>query len=88
VAAISGASSVAQLESNVAAVEIELADDEYQALNTASARFCPSVVPDRSARRNLSALRYNLSQLKHTERARGSWQKTAWHDHKPEHGNA
>jgi len=41
VAAIPGASSVEQLESNVAAAEIELSDDEYQALQAASARFHP-----------------------------------------------
>jgi aryl-alcohol dehydrogenase-like predicted oxidoreductase len=40
VVAIPGASSVAQLESNVAAAEIDLADDEYQALNDASALYC------------------------------------------------
>jgi aryl-alcohol dehydrogenase-like predicted oxidoreductase len=37
VTAIPGASTVAQLESNVAAAEIALADDEYQALASASA---------------------------------------------------
>jgi aryl-alcohol dehydrogenase-like predicted oxidoreductase len=36
VVAIPGASSVAQLENNVAATEINLADDEYQALDLAS----------------------------------------------------
>jgi aryl-alcohol dehydrogenase-like predicted oxidoreductase len=41
VAAIPGASSVEQLESNVAAAEIELSDDEYQARQDASARFRP-----------------------------------------------
>jgi aryl-alcohol dehydrogenase-like predicted oxidoreductase len=41
VAAIPGASSVEQLESNVAAAEIELSDDEYQALQAASDRFRP-----------------------------------------------
>ena len=41
VTAIPGASSVRQLESNVAAAEIELADDEWQALRDASARFRP-----------------------------------------------
>jgi aryl-alcohol dehydrogenase-like predicted oxidoreductase len=41
VAAIPGASSVEQLESNVAAAEIDLADDEYQALAGAAARFRP-----------------------------------------------
>jgi aryl-alcohol dehydrogenase-like predicted oxidoreductase len=41
VVAIPGASSVEQLESNVAAADIELADDEYGALNEASDRFKP-----------------------------------------------
>jgi aryl-alcohol dehydrogenase-like predicted oxidoreductase len=41
VTAIPGASSVEQLESNVAAAEIELSDDEYAALNAASDRFRP-----------------------------------------------
>jgi aryl-alcohol dehydrogenase-like predicted oxidoreductase len=41
VAAIPGASSVRQLESNVAAAEIDLADDEDQALRDASSQFRP-----------------------------------------------
>jgi aryl-alcohol dehydrogenase-like predicted oxidoreductase len=41
VAAIPGASSVRQLESNVAAAEIDLADDEDEALRDASGRFRP-----------------------------------------------
>jgi aryl-alcohol dehydrogenase-like predicted oxidoreductase len=41
VTAIPGASSVAQLESNVAAADIELADDEWQALHDAAVRFRP-----------------------------------------------
>ncbi len=41
VTAIPGASSVEQLESNVAAAEIELSHDEYAALSTASDRFQP-----------------------------------------------
>jgi aryl-alcohol dehydrogenase-like predicted oxidoreductase len=41
VVAIPGASSVEQLESNVAAAEIELPDDEYAALSAASDRFRP-----------------------------------------------
>jgi aryl-alcohol dehydrogenase-like predicted oxidoreductase len=41
VVAIPGASTVAQLESNVAAAEIELSDEEYQALRAASDRFTP-----------------------------------------------
>jgi aryl-alcohol dehydrogenase-like predicted oxidoreductase len=43
VAAIPGASSVEQIESNAAAVDIELTDGEYQALQTASDRFRPVV---------------------------------------------
>jgi aryl-alcohol dehydrogenase-like predicted oxidoreductase len=41
VVAIPGASGVEQLESNVAAAEIQLSDDEYQALRAASDRFSP-----------------------------------------------
>lgn len=41
VAAIPGASSVEQLESNVAAADIELASDEYRALQIASEQFRP-----------------------------------------------
>jgi aryl-alcohol dehydrogenase-like predicted oxidoreductase len=41
VAAIPGASSIEQLESNVAAADIDLADDEYEALRAASDRFRP-----------------------------------------------
>jgi aryl-alcohol dehydrogenase-like predicted oxidoreductase len=49
VTAIPGASSVEQLESNVAAAELELSDDEYATLSAASERFQPvtgrAVVP-------------------------------------------
>ena len=41
VVAIPGAASVAQLESNAAAADIELADDEYDALTTAAENFQP-----------------------------------------------
>ena len=41
VLAIPGASSVGQLENNVAAADIELTDAEYQTLNAASDRFRP-----------------------------------------------
>jgi aryl-alcohol dehydrogenase-like predicted oxidoreductase len=41
VTAIPGASSVEQLEGNVAAADIDLADDEYAALSAASDRFRP-----------------------------------------------
>jgi aryl-alcohol dehydrogenase-like predicted oxidoreductase len=86
VAAIPGASSVEQLESNVAAAEIELADDEYQALHTASARFCPAAAADVSPRRSMSELKRSAKfALKHT--AKGGWYvaKTVWNDYKPEH---
>jgi aryl-alcohol dehydrogenase-like predicted oxidoreductase len=45
VTAIPGASSVAQLESNVAAAEIDLSDDQYEALRAASDRFRPVTGP-------------------------------------------
>ena len=45
VVAIPGAASVEQLESNVAAAEIKLGDDEYQALQAASDRFSPITGP-------------------------------------------
>jgi aryl-alcohol dehydrogenase-like predicted oxidoreductase len=45
VAAIPGASSVGQLESNAAAADIDLADDEYQALCAAADRFRPVTGP-------------------------------------------
>jgi len=41
VVAIPGASSVEQVESNVAAADIQLTDEQYQALNEASDRFRP-----------------------------------------------
>jgi aryl-alcohol dehydrogenase-like predicted oxidoreductase len=45
VVAIPGASSVAQLESNVAAADIDLTDAEYHALNDESSRFSPVTGP-------------------------------------------
>jgi aryl-alcohol dehydrogenase-like predicted oxidoreductase len=45
VVAIPGASTVGQLESNVAAAEIQLGDDEYQVLRDASDRFSPITGP-------------------------------------------
>jgi aryl-alcohol dehydrogenase-like predicted oxidoreductase len=57
VAAIPGASSVEQLELNVAAAEIELTDDESRALDAASERFRPRTGPSvypRLARARLS----------------------------------
>ena len=85
VAAIPGASSVEQLESNVAAAEIELGDDEYQALHTASARICTASVRDVPAHRNVPELKHSAKfALKHS--AKGGWYvaKTIWRDHRPE----
>jgi len=45
VVAIPGASSVGQLESNVAAADIDLTEDEYQALHAAAVRFRPVTGP-------------------------------------------
>ena len=45
VVAIPGASSVGQVESNVAAADIDLTEDEYQALSAASDRFHPVTGP-------------------------------------------
>lgn len=79
VAAIPGASSVRQLESNVAAADIELADDEYQALTMASAQFCPTEAPDASPLRQLHR---NLSALKHSAVGGCLLTKTIWNDYK------
>jgi aryl-alcohol dehydrogenase-like predicted oxidoreductase len=45
VAAIPGASSVGQLEHNAAAADIDLSDDQYQALTAAATRFRPITGP-------------------------------------------
>jgi aryl-alcohol dehydrogenase-like predicted oxidoreductase len=45
VVAIPGASSVGQLESNVAAADIDLTEDEYQALHAVAVRFRPVTGP-------------------------------------------
>jgi len=50
VVAIPGASTVAQLESNVAAADIDLTQDEYQALQAAAAQFRPITGPPALAR--------------------------------------
>jgi aryl-alcohol dehydrogenase-like predicted oxidoreductase len=75
VAAIPGASSVEQLESNVAAAEVQLSDDEYHALHMASTRFCPDIAADASPSAKF-ALKHSL---------KGGWHvaKTTWHDYKP-----
>jgi aryl-alcohol dehydrogenase-like predicted oxidoreductase len=58
VAAIPGASSIGQLEENVAAAEIELGPDEFRALQDASVQFLPDEYV--SARRDLSAVKHLL----------------------------
>jgi aryl-alcohol dehydrogenase-like predicted oxidoreductase len=73
VAAIPGASSVGQLESNVAAAEILLADDEYEALRAASQQF-------REFGRPWPPRGRMRSELKHCVRAARYLAKTAWHD--------
>jgi aryl-alcohol dehydrogenase-like predicted oxidoreductase len=81
VAAIPGASGVEQLESNVAAAEIELADDEYQLLHAVSARIWPDGMPDAAVQPRLSRLKHSASfALKHS--AKGGWYvaKTIWRD--------
>ena len=72
VTAIPGAATVQQLESNVAAAEISLASDEYQALSAASAGLTPAETPPGTPlRRRRAAVRSNLGALKHT--AKGAW---------------
>jgi aryl-alcohol dehydrogenase-like predicted oxidoreductase len=77
VVAIPGASSVRQLEENVEAAEIDLADDEYQALTEASAQFCPAAVGDVSA---LRKLRGQLSAVRHTARGARYLARTVRYD--------
>jgi len=77
VVAIPGASSVKQLEDNVGAAEIDLADDEYQALNLASTQFRPPDLVSES--RQLS-----LATLKHIARCGIFLSKTVRADRKPE----
>ena len=75
VVAIPGASSVEQLEQNVAAADIQLADDEYLALQRASARL--SAEPDTAPRAAL-----DLAGVKHLARCGKLLAKTVLHDHK------
>jgi aryl-alcohol dehydrogenase-like predicted oxidoreductase len=79
VAAIPGASSVEQLERNVAAADIQLADDEYQTLQAASAPFLPSTTPDAPRHPDLHSVR-------HLAKAAGYLAKTALYDFKSNSG--
>jgi diketogulonate reductase-like aldo/keto reductase len=73
VAAIPGASSVEQLESNAAAAEICLADDECEALHAASEWSLESGGLSPSTGRGLSG-------LKHCARGARYLARTFWHD--------
>jgi len=74
VAAIPGASSVEQLERNVAAAGIQLADDEYAALAAASA---VSLQPGSAG----MPPRRRLAELKHCANGGRYLAKTLWHDY-------
>lgn len=80
VAAIPGASSIAQLESNVAAAEIQLANDEYQALQDAS-------VWSREIGAQKSPLR-KLRDLRHCAHAGRYLAQTLWQDFRVKHADA
>jgi aryl-alcohol dehydrogenase-like predicted oxidoreductase len=73
VAAIPGVSSIEQLEKNVAAAEILLADDEYQALQAASPWSRETGVQK-------SPVRRKLSELRHCARAGRYLARTVWRD--------
>jgi aryl-alcohol dehydrogenase-like predicted oxidoreductase len=75
VAAIPGASSIEQLELNVAAADLQLADDEYHALQAASARFMPTV--DLSHHPDL-----DLAGVRHLAKCGTLLAKTALNDYK------
>ncbi len=75
VVAIPGASSIEQLESNAAAAEIDLTDDQYQALQAASARFRPiagAAALSRLARARLARARLARARLARARLGRGS----------------
>jgi aryl-alcohol dehydrogenase-like predicted oxidoreductase len=85
VAAIPGATSLEQLEANVAAAEIVLTDDEYQALGQASAQFGATAVKDAPRHRSLSTARHGLASLKHLAKGGIFLAQTARHDYKLRH---
>jgi aryl-alcohol dehydrogenase-like predicted oxidoreductase len=73
VAAIPGASTVEQLEQNVMAAEIELGEDEYQALRISSDRVRQTAVTSPPAP-------FKLGELKHLAKGAIWVAKTVWHD--------
>lgn len=81
VVAIPGASSVEQLELNVAAADIRLADDEYEALRTASAWSFTGTPAEAPPRRDLAAAR-------HLARVGPHLAETVLRDHLPRWGGA
>jgi aryl-alcohol dehydrogenase-like predicted oxidoreductase len=84
VVAIPGAASVEQLESNVAAAEIKLADDEYLALREASARLdgdpARAPTPNGNTPEAGPSMR---SAVRHSVRCGWYVAKTMWRDHTP-----
>lgn len=80
VVAIPGAASVEQLESNVAAAEIELADDEYLALRQASAGLGPDPALQSFANGDTFEPSTKLA-LRHSVRCGWYVARTIWRDH-------
>ncbi len=76
VVAIPGASSVAQVESNAAAADIALADDEYDALSAASAGAGATAVPAAEPGQDLT------SALRHCARCGWYVARTSWQDYR------
>jgi aryl-alcohol dehydrogenase-like predicted oxidoreductase len=87
VVAIPGAASVEQLESNVAAAEITLADDEYLALRHASARLGhdPALPPSANGDTPESGPSARFA-VRHSLRCGRYVAKTIWRDHAPSRG--
>jgi aryl-alcohol dehydrogenase-like predicted oxidoreductase len=84
VVAIPGAASVEQLESNVAAAEITLADDEYLALRQASARLGDDRTPLPSGNGDTPESGPSTRHaVRHSLRCGWYVAKTTWRDHVP-----
>jgi aryl-alcohol dehydrogenase-like predicted oxidoreductase len=87
VVAIPGAASVEQLESNVAATEITLTDDEYLALRQASARLGgdPALPPSANGDTPEAGPSVRFA-VRHSLRCGWYVAKTIWRDHTPSRG--